>query len=112
MLKIHPSLIIAAAAPMLLTACASGPPFIDQMQSTAIDMAERRGAFEMDCPAAKGELISSETVQPISLRWGYERAEYTVGVSGCDKRHIYVVICPDNGSKSCFAGASRMDSTN
>lgn len=33
-------------------------------------------------------------------------------VSDCDKRHIYVVICPDNGSKSCFAGASRIDSTN
>lgn len=97
--------------PILLSACASGPPFIDTMQPTAINMAERRGAFELNCPDAKGELLSSEVVQPISFRFGYERAEYTVGVSGCGKRNSYVVICPDNGDKSCFAGASRVDST-
>jgi hypothetical protein len=102
--------ILFVAVPVLLSACASGPPFIDQMQPTAIDMAVRRGAFELNCPAATGELISSETIQPISFRWGYERAEYTVGVSGCGKRSSYVVICPDNGGQSCFAGASRMDS--
>jgi hypothetical protein len=108
MLKRHATLLIAF--PILLSACASGPPFIDQMQPTAIDMAVRRGTFEMNCPSATGELISSETVQPVSFRFGYERAEYTVGVSGCGKRNSYVVICPDNGSNSCFAGASRVDS--
>ena len=109
MLVHRSSLVVAAAASLLFSGCASGPPFIDQMQPTATDMAERRGAFEMNCPDAKGEIISSETVQPVSFRWGYERAEYTVGVTGCGKRNSYVVICPDNGSKSCFAGASRVD---
>jgi hypothetical protein len=108
MLNLRSSMIVAM--PILLSACASGPPFIDQIQPTAIDMAVRRGAFEMNCPAATGTLISSETVQPVSLRFGYERAEFTVGVSGCGKRNSYVVICPDNGSNSCFAGASRVDS--
>ncbi|MCB1705038.1 MAG: hypothetical protein KDI17_09245 [Halioglobus sp.] len=108
MLNLRASLFIAV--PVLLSGCASGPPFIDQMQPTAIDMAERRGAFEMNCPEAKGELLSRETLQPISFRFGYERAEYTIGVSGCGKRNSYVVICPDNGDKSCFAGASRVDS--
>ena len=101
--------LLAISVSILFSGCASGPPFIDTMQPTAIDMAVRRGAFELNCPAAKGELLSSETLQPISIRWGYERAEYTVGVSGCGKRNSYVVICPDNGSKSCFAGASRED---
>lgn len=64
----------------------------------------------MNCPAANGEVLSSETVQPISFRFGYERAEYTIGVTGFDKRNTYVVICPDNGSKSWFAGASRSES--
>lgn len=107
MLNLRSLLVIGI--PVLLSACASGPPFIDQMQPTAVDMAVRRGGFEMNCPAATGELLSSETVQPLSIRFGYERAEYTVGVSGCGKRVSYVVICPDNGGKSCFAGASRAD---
>ena len=98
------------AVPILLSACASGPPFIEQMQPTAVDMAVRRGAFEMNCPGATGQVISSETVQPISFRFGYERAEYTVRVSGCGTRNSYVVLCPDNGDNSCFAGASRVDS--
>lgn len=102
-------LYLLIAAPVLLAGCTSSQQFLANMQPTAVDMAERRGAFELNCPAAKGELISSEIVQPIAIRWGYERAEYTVGVSGCDKRRIYVVICPDNGDKSCFAGASRAD---
>jgi len=38
---------------------------------------------------------------------GPDRAEYTIGVSGCGQRATYVVICPDNGSGSCFAGGAR-----
>ena len=97
------------ALPVLLAGCTSTAQFQQQIQPQAISEAQRRGAFEMNCPAATGELISSETVQPVSFRFGYERAEYTVGVSGCGKRVSYVVICPDNGGKSCFAGASRAD---
>ncbi len=110
MLKLRPLLI--TAIPILLSACASGPPFADQIQPTAIDMAVRRGQFEMNCPSATGQLISSETIQPAMrpLIMIPDRAEFTVGVTGCGKRNSYVVICPDNGSNSCFAGASRDDS--
>jgi hypothetical protein len=110
MLTFRSSIVIVFS--ILLAACATGPPFIDSMQPNAMNMAVRRGAFEMNCQDVKGELLSRETVEPISFRFGYERAEYTVGVTGCDKRFTYVVICPDNGSNSCFAGASRNDSMN
>jgi hypothetical protein len=110
MLTLRSLLVIVLSA--FLAACATGPPFIDSMQPTAMDMAVRRGAFEMNCQDVKGELLSRETVEPVSFRFGFERAEYTVGVIGCDKRFTYVVICPDNGSGSCFAGASRNDSMN
>ena len=94
----------------LVGGCASGPPFIDQMQPEAVNMAVRRGQFEMNCPAATGEMLSRETLQPLvqTIRYsGPERAEYTIGVSGCGQRATYVVICPDNGSMSCVAGGSR-----
>ena len=94
----------------VVAGCASGPPFIDQMQPEAVSMAVRRGQFEMNCPAATGEMLSRETLQPLIQTFRYsgpQRAEYTVGVSGCGQRATYMVICPDNGSLSCFAGGSR-----
>jgi len=104
------SSFLAAAAGILATACASGPPFIDRMQPQAVEMAVRRGQFEMNCPTATGDLVSRETIQPpiqTVVYTGPVRAEYTVGVAGCGKRALYIVICPDNGSGNCFAGASR-----
>lgn len=93
----------------LTAGCASGPPFIDQAQPEAMNMAVRRGQFEMNCPAAKGELLSREEVQPLVSNFRFQgtvRAEYTIGVAGCGKRASYVVICPESGG-SCFAAAAR-----
>jgi hypothetical protein len=101
---------VAFSIPVLLAGCQSGPPFIDKMQPSAMEMAVRRGQFEMACPSATGSMLSSEMLQPLinTFAWsGPQRAEYTVGVSGCGKQTSYVVICPDNGSDSCFAGGSR-----
>jgi hypothetical protein len=104
------SKLVVLFAGAVAAGCASGPPFIDQMQPEAVSMAVRRGQFEMNCPAATGEVISRETMQPVvqTFRYtGVTRAEYTVGVSGCNQRAMYIVICPDNGSGSCYAGGSR-----
>lgn len=103
----NPSLILAISAVLLASGCASGPPFIDSMQPEAMSVAARRGQFEMDCPAATAELISRETVQPVSIRFGVVRAEYTVGVAGCGKRAAYVVVCPEEGGSGCIAAGGR-----
>ena len=103
-------LTLPAMAVLVTAGCASGPPFIDQMQPEAISMATRRGQFEMNCPTATGEMLSRETTQPLVQNWRFQgtvRAEYTVGVSGCGKRTTYVVICPENGN-SCFPAGSRL----
>lgn len=96
---------------LVLAGCASGPPFIDQIQPEAVSMATRRAQFELNCPNVKAMLISRETLQPVVQTFRYsgpERAEYTVGVEGCGQRATYIVICPDNGSGTCYAGAGRM----
>jgi hypothetical protein len=98
---------LGLAAAALVTGCASGPPFIDQAQPEAVALAQRRAAFEFSCPAATAQVLSRETLQPISFRFGVERAEYTIGVSGCGKRATYVVICPDQPGSTCFAAAGR-----
>jgi hypothetical protein len=100
-------LSLALLATAAAGGCASGPPFIDQAQPEAMAMAQRRAAFELNCPAASVQILSRETLQPISFRFGIERAEYTIGASGCGQRATYVVICPDQQGSTCFAGAGR-----
>ena len=103
-----PSTSLPALLAVLIAGCASGPPFIDVMQPEALSMATRRAQFEMTCPAATATVLSRETLQPVSFRFGVERAEYTIGAAGCGKRATYVVMCPDNGS-GCFAGGGRTE---
>lgn len=103
-----PSTSLPALLAVLIADCASGPPFIDVMQPEALSMATRRAQFEMNCPAATATVLSRETLQPVSFRFGVERAEYTIGAAGCGKRATYVVMCPDNGS-GCFAGGGRTE---
>lgn len=108
---IRTSSALLTAMTVLGSGCASGPPFIDQMQPEAVSMATRRAQFEMNCPGANGQVISREMIQPViqTFRWsGPQRAEYTIGVSGCGKRATYIVICPQDGS-SCFAGGARTE---
>jgi hypothetical protein len=85
--------------------CVTQQQFLDQSQGAAIQTAVSRGQFEMNCPGATGQVISREVVQPaLQGPWvqGIQRAEYTIGVSGCGARKAYVVVCPEGGG-GCFA---------
>lgn len=100
------------ALPALLAGCTSSAQYLQQMEPEAISEAQRRGAFEMNCPEAKASLLSSETMQPVIRTFalsGPQRAVYNVGVSGCGKRTTYVVICPETGDNTCFDGGSRTE---
>ena len=84
--------------------CVSQGQFLDSKQPMAMQTAVRRGQFEMNCPEATPTLISREVIQPaLQGPWmnGIQRAEYTIGVSGCGQRSTFVVICPDGG-EGCF----------
>lgn len=100
--------LAALSLAVVLSGCASGPPFIDAMQPEAVNMATRRAQFEMNCPNVTATVLSRETLEPVSFRFGVLRAEYTIGAAGCGKRATYVVMCPDNGS-GCFAGGGRTE---
>ena len=100
--------LAALSLAVVLSGCASGPPFIDAMQPETVNMATRRAQFEMNCPNVTATVLSRETLEPVSFRFGVLRAEYTIGAAGCGKRATYVVMCPDNGS-GCFAGGGRTE---
>ncbi len=87
-------------------------PLTTTKEPMALDFALKRARFEMNCPGATGSVLSSETIEPPRTAGprlqGVERAQFTVGVSGCEKRETLVVICAD-GADGCFAaeGAAR-----
>jgi hypothetical protein len=101
-------LVFTIAGLITLAGCQSTAQMLASEEGVATQTAVRRGQFELGCPEATGTILSSNMLQPV-LWGGEERAEYTVGVSGCGKRAVYVVVCPQ-GSSGCFAGAARGNS--
>ena len=100
------SAIIIAA--MFGAGCQSQQQIVDSMQSDAAHVAQRRGAFEMNCPAATAQVLSNEMVQTPIMNPRFappQRAEYTVGVSGCGQRATYLVVCAEGGTGCVAAGA-------
>ncbi|HPU81512.1 hypothetical protein [Accumulibacter sp.] len=86
---------------LMMAGCVSDQQLLADDQANAVNVATRRGQFELTCPTATGILLSSNLLQPV-LWNGIERAEYTVGVEGCGQKSTYVVVCQVN-SVSCFA---------
>lgn len=97
---------IAAACLVALAGCESTEQQLDKQQQQAVDTALQRVKFDMNCPSATAQVLSRQMIQPVSVRFGIERAEYTVGVEGCGQRQTIVVVCPQDGS-GCFAGGPR-----
>jgi len=87
-------------AVLFLMGCAWQGKFLDSKQDLAVQTALSRGQFDMNCPEVTPTIISREVVQP-SLQgpwvYGINRAEYTIGVTGCGRRETFVVLCPDGG---------------
>jgi hypothetical protein len=85
--------------------CTSQNQMLDNSQAIALQTAVSRGQFDLGCPSAAGTVISREVVQPVlqgPFVSGIQRAEFTIGVAGCDKRKAYIVVCPVGGN-GCFA---------
>ena len=93
--------------PIAALAAASGcntTPLTTQLQPMAVDYALQRARFEMNCPSATAQVLSSENVQPVlngPMMMGTERAQYTIGVTGCGNRETLQVICAQGGN-GCF----------
>jgi len=98
--------IVVLALTLAASGCVSQAQFLNNMQPAAVQNAEARGRFELNCPSATATVLSREVVQPALegpfVGAGIQRAEYTVGVAGCGARKTFVVICPEEGD-GCFA---------
>ena len=92
--------ILWLLAALTVGGCMTEGQFLASRQPTAIQVAESRGQFEMNCPSAKGEVLSQELTQPPiqgPLVQGESRGLFTIGVAGCGQRRVYQVFCPMGG---------------
>ena len=94
-------------AGVLLAGCASQADFLTSKQAMAMDNALARARFDMNCPSAQGQVLTSQYIQapmgPVMAVGGINRAEYTIGVQGCDQRGTYMVVCSE-GTEGCITG--------
>ena len=105
----------AAALAAMICGCQSQQQMVDEMQADATQVAKQRGKFELNCPTATASVLSKEMIQSaiVNPRWAPpQRAEYTVGVSGCNKRATYLVVCAEGGTGCVAAGAQNVVQTN
>jgi hypothetical protein len=107
------------ASAVVLAACQTQQQEVSGMQPQAIEAAQKRGAFDLNCPAATAQVLSNEMVQTRMttgpLGWGSvppQRAEYTVGVEGCGKRATYYVICAEGGTGCVATGTQNTIQSN
>ena len=101
--------VLVVGAALTAAGCQSQQSIVDSMEPDAIHVAQRRGAFELNCPAAKGEMLSKEMIQTPMMNPRFappQRAEYTVGVAGCGQRTTYLVVCAEGGN-GCIAAGTR-----
>jgi hypothetical protein len=99
----------AIVAAIVAAGCQTQAQLVDSMEPDAVHVAQRRGAFEMNCPAATATVLSKEMIQSPIMNPRFappQRAEYTVGVAGCGQRSTYMVVCADGGT-GCVAAGSR-----
>ncbi|MTW19601.1 hypothetical protein [Allochromatium palmeri] len=98
---------VAALSVVILSGCASSGQLLDSNQPAAIQAALERGQFDLNCPSAQGDVLSRELIEPPldGPYIGVLRAEYTIGVKGCNQRKTYIVVCAE-GSDGCVAANS------
>jgi len=102
------SAISTVVVSALFVGCQSQQQMVDEMQADATQVAKQRGKFELACPTATAQVLSKEMIQSeiVNPRWAPpQRAEYTVGVAGCNKRATYMVVCAEGGTGCVAAGA-------
>lgn len=101
--------VVAISA--ILCGCQSQQQMVDEMQADAVQVATQRGKFDLNCPDATAQVLSKEMIQSAitNPRWAPpQRAQYTVGVSGCNKRVSYQVICAEGGT-GCISGGAHAE---
>jgi hypothetical protein len=99
---------LAASGLGLALACQTSQQYLDQNQGAALATAQSRAQFELNCPNVQGSVLSRKIIDPAPFAGGMWRAEYTIGVRGCDRQIVYITICLDTNDCNAIADSANM----
>lgn len=100
------TLFILPLLSLPLSACVTDAEFLAQNSSAALNAAESRGKFELNCPQVTSSILSQKIDE--AVRAGYAWAEYTVGIRGCGKQAVYITVCRDQDNCNALAQTGRV----
>lgn len=88
--------IPAVLATAVLGGCQTTDAYLNSNQQAALQTANSRGRFELNCQDIQTQVLSRKIIDPAPMMGGMWRAEYTIGVRGCGRQVVYITICLDN----------------
>jgi hypothetical protein len=94
----RPDVLIFASV-VGLWGCVSQAQFLNQYEGAALATAQRRGAFELNCPDVNSAVF---------LARGVQRAQDTIGVRGCGRQAVYWTMCADADNCNALADTGRI----
>jgi hypothetical protein len=95
---LNPGLLLVL---LLAGACVN---IVAQNAPGALQTAETRGRFELNCPDVQATILSQKLIQT----WRFEGSEHTIGVRGCDRQVVYVTYCRDPQDCNAFSQTGRI----
>ena len=71
----------------------------------ALQTAQSRARFELNCPNVETTILSQKLVQG----WRFEGSEYTIGARGCGREAVYVTYCRDQSDCNALSQTGRIN---
>jgi hypothetical protein len=91
-----------------LCGCQTSQAFLDANQAAAIQTADARARFDLNCQEVQTSVLSSKIINPAPMYGGIWRAEYTIGVRGCGRQMVYETICLDSHNCNAIADSGNI----
>lgn len=97
--------LLAAAG--LVSACT--PSLMTATRPRAVETAETRARYDLQCPDAKGQVVASQLLPakqappPLGSPDALPHTQFDIGISGCGTPRKVTVLCSQEDG--CFAGA-------
>ena len=94
-----------AALAVVVLVASSCVNIVAQNAPAALQTAESRAKFELNCPNVTASILSQKVVEGLRVAG----SEHTIGVRGCGKEAVYLTYCRDPEDCNAFSQTGRIN---